>query len=966
MQRALLTGFFAFLALIGALLGQDYRTYDGFGNNLEKPEWGAAGTPFTRLAPVSYGDGISTLGGVGWPNPRLISNELFDQNGPLIDPLTLSDYTWVWGQFVDHDLTFALDDPTGWVYIQVPLGDPWFDPWNIGQALIVMRRTQPHPGTGTSPANPRQHTNVISSFLDASGVYGSSEEAANWLRSFEGGKMKISNDNLLPFNTVDGQYGSDVDPTAPHMDDPIGQFDYVFVAGDARANENPLLAGFHTLFVREHNRLCDELAQEHPDWNDEQLYQYARKMVGGFIQVITFEEWLPAMGLELPAYQGYDDTVNPTISNLFSAAAFRLGHTLLTDTIRRMDLDGNPVPEGDLPLRDAFFNPMELTTSGMDCFFKGMGVQVQNQMDNKVISAVRNFLFGEPGSGGLDLAAINITRARERGIPDFNKVREALGMTPYGSFADLTADQEVIDQLNSLYTTIDHLDLWVGLLAEDPMPDALFGPTLMKILKDQFQALRDGDRFYYLNDPLLSAEDKQEIHETRLVDIVTRNTNIEVMQENLFVAMPHEMLCLTEEAASTIQGSIWTENTLTVGEVEVDVQVAGLGTSMGSMITGLDGVYAVDELPTCDGYEVIPFRNDAPDAGVSTMDLVLIQKHILGQDLLDSPYQLIAADANNSGTVSTLDMVDIRKVILVVSDNFTNNTSWRFVDADYIFPDPTNPFAEAFPETVIVPNLQDITSTGFIAVKIGDVNNSVDPNGLDAPIAGRGGSKVLFEVQDQLLPEQVVQQVDLYLPEQNLQGYQFTLNYDPALVEFVELTSNQFEAFSATNYHHMADVGAVNVSWNGTVETKKAQPVLTAFFKANTTDVQLSEFLSINSRYVTAEAYNSQLETMDVGLLIRDVDGAHVMYHAFELYQNAPNPVQTSTNITFYLPEAGAVTLSFYDELGRMLHQVNGDFAAGKNDWILDQAAVKLPTGIITYQLESDFGTASRTMVVVK
>ncbi|MCB0642885.1 MAG: T9SS type A sorting domain-containing protein [Phaeodactylibacter sp.] len=967
MQRYFLSVLFFQLFLGTALFSQDYRTFDGTGNNLQHPEWGAANSQFPRITPVSYGDGVSTLGGVGWPNPRKISNDVFSQTGLLNDPLSLSDYCWVWGQFIDHDVTFAHDDPGGFVFIQVPAGDPWFDPWNIGQAIIVMRRSVPAPGTGTGPDNPRQHINSITSFIDGSGVYGSDETRANWLRTFSGGKLKTSAGNLLPFNTIDGEYESDLAPDAPAMDNPVGISDKLFVAGDARANENNLLTAFHTLFVREHNRLCDDLVAAHPDWNDEQLYQHARKLVGAFIQNIVYAEWLPTMGMDVPDYTGYDPTIDPGMTNLFSAAAFRLGHTLLTDTIRRMDLEGNTVPEGDLQLRDAFFNPAEFMATGMDPFFKGMGVQIQQSMDSKVIDAVRNFLFGEPGSGGLDLASINITRGRERGIPDFNTVRTALNMLPYSSFSELCSDPAVVSALESLYGTIDHLDAWVGLLSEDRMTDALFGPTHMHILEMQFMNTRDGDRYYFENDPLLTNEDKQLIKNTRLVDIIMRNTNIEVMQENVFVAMPHEMLCTAEGPVALVEGNINTETGLTVGNVAIEIYANGLGTNAGEMTTDPSGEYVLNDIPTCESYELIPSRNDDPTLGVSTLDIVVLQKHILGLDSLDTPYQYIAADANNSETITTLDLVELRKVILYLADNFTNNTSWRFVEESFAFTDATNPWLDDFPETVEIANLVDTMDVRFIAIKIGDVNNSVSPNDADGPVADRGAAKVLFRVEEQRTAKADLQEFPVYLEQaRELAGYQFTLNYDPAFADWVGIRNAQLADFTEGNFNHMREAAAVTFSWNGsTTAIDPARPVFYLQLAPKTDGVPVEELLSINSRYVAAEAYDPSLNTYPIGLFVQGAAGEQLIYNAFEVYQNIPNPVRETTRIGFYLPEESVVEFRLYDELGRMVHAQAGTYGSGMNEIQLDQTALKLAPGIYSYQVESEFGEESRSMVVV-
>jgi hypothetical protein len=313
-----------------------------------------------------------------------------------------------------------------------------------------------------------------------------------------------------------------------------------FVAGDVRANENPFLAAIHTLFVREHNRLCEELAAQHPEWQDEQLYQQARKINSGEIAAIVYEEWLPALGVQLPAYSGYKFFTHPGIMNEFSAAAFRYGHTTINSTLMRMDHNGNPMPQGNILLRDAFFNPdAMMEVYGVEPYFQGMATVVQQEFDAMVIDDLRNFLFGPPGAGGMDLAAINIQRGRERGLADFNAMRQSFGLPPLESFDELNPDPLLAQSLSFVYGgNIDAVDPWVGVVAESHSSGSMFGETALRIVGKQFEALRDGDRFYYENDAWLSAEEKAWIKQTRLADVLRRNTSIEYIQDDIFFAHP--------------------------------------------------------------------------------------------------------------------------------------------------------------------------------------------------------------------------------------------------------------------------------------------------------------------------------------------------------------------------------------------------------------------------------------------
>ena len=525
------------LAAFVELISQENRTFTGQGNNLLQTEWGSSENQVLRQTTVNYADGFSEINDANLPSPRVISNYIFDQSDNIFASYNLSDYVWVFGQFLKHDITLVEFDNREPVFLEIPLDDEHFAP----SESIVTSRNKAIPGTGDALGNPRQYSNLVSSFIDGSAVYGSDVERAEWLRDQGGdGKLKVSNGNLMPWNTTTGELSDDVLLSAPEMTDDTRSLTKLYVAGDVRANENPLLIGMHTLFVREHNRTCDELRINHPNWTGDQIYHRARKYVGAYIQNITFSEWLPAMGVILPDYSSYRDYIDPTVSNVFSAAAIKIGNTLINSNIIRMDNEGLEINQGNIQLKDAFFNPFATEIAGgIDPYFKGMGTQVIQELDCKVIDDHRNFLFGTPGSGGLDMASINIFRGRDRGISDYNTLRLDYGLPQVAEFSDFVATVEDQELLNQVYNSVDNIDAWVGMLAERHMTGSIFGELINRIFEDQFQRLRDGDRFYFEIDPVFTESDIIEIKSTKLHDILTRNTNIDLIQENLFEAMPH-------------------------------------------------------------------------------------------------------------------------------------------------------------------------------------------------------------------------------------------------------------------------------------------------------------------------------------------------------------------------------------------------------------------------------------------
>lgn len=492
------------------------RSIDGRGNNEAEEDWGAAETRLLRLLPPDYHDGISSPAGARRPTPREISNRVVAQRELSENALGTSDYLWQWGQFLDHDidLTDGASPPEPHP-IEVPIGDPHFDPARTGTATIEFNRSIHDTSTGSGPGDPREQLNEITSYIDASNVYGSDDERAAALRTLDGtGRLATSAGGLLPFN-VDGL------PNAG------GSGPELFLAGDVRANEQAALAAMHTLFVREHNRLAARYARQNPDWDGEQLYQKARQIVGALMQVITYREFLPALlGPEpLPAYRGYDDDLNAGIANAFSTAAYRFGHSALSPVLRRLDRRGREIDAGHLPLRAAFFAPdVLIDEGGIEPLLRGLAAQRHQRIDVQVVDDVRNFLFGPPGAGGFDLASLNIQRGRDHGLPGYNATRVALGLDRARRFSDVTRDRETRRRLESIYDGPDDIDLWVGCLAETPLPGSHLGELATRIIVDQFVALRDGDRHWYAR--VLARDEREAVEDTRLSDIIRRNTSI--------------------------------------------------------------------------------------------------------------------------------------------------------------------------------------------------------------------------------------------------------------------------------------------------------------------------------------------------------------------------------------------------------------------------------------------------------
>ena len=497
---------------------------DGTGNNITHPEWGSTQEAMLRLADAEYADAISAVGGEDRPSARLISNEVSDSGGnDEISKRLMSAMTYAWGQFIDHDMTLTSSAENEKMSIAVPKGDPSFDPTGTGTKTIDTMRSAFDESTGTDAKNPRQQVNLITAFMDASMVYGSDAETAASLRTFSGGKMKTSEGNLLPVGD-DGQ----------------------FQAGDIRANENPGLISLQTLFVREHNLQASRIAASNAKLTDEQIYQQARSIVAAEIQAITYNEWLPSLlgRGALDKYDGYDSNVNPGVSNEFATAAFRFGHSLLGDDVGFLDNNGLPVRD-EVSLAEAFFNTSLVKENGIDSALKYLASDPSMEVDTEIVEGVRNFLFGPPGAGGLDLASLNIQRGRDHGLADYNDTREAIGLPRVTSFAEITSDKALQANLKSLYGSVDDIDLWVGGLAEDHVRGSSVGETFQTIIVDQFERLRAGDRYWYQNQ--FSGRQLAQLQKTSLSDVIERNTDLTSIQKNAFFFRSEVAGVITED-----------------------------------------------------------------------------------------------------------------------------------------------------------------------------------------------------------------------------------------------------------------------------------------------------------------------------------------------------------------------------------------------------------------------------------
>jgi hypothetical protein len=336
---------------------------------------------------------------------------------------------------------------------------------------------------------------------------------------------------------------------------------------------------------------------------------------------------------------------------------------------------------------------------------------------------------------------------------------------------------------------------------------------------------------------------------------------------------------------------------------------------------------------------------------VTTYDLVLISKHILGLEPLNTPYKMIAADANRSGSITTFDIVEFRKLILGIYNELPNNTSWRFVEKAYSFPNPANPFQAQFPENISLQNVQfNHMDENFTGVKIGDVNGTALANSLQTADE-RTASTMLFDVQDRQVKAGETFTVN-FKGAERVQGYQFTMNLSNLEVLDIAGTGD----IKAENFGVLE--GTLTTSVDG--ESNEFAVTFRAV-KAGT----LSQMLGVSSRVTKAEAYSLSNNRMDVALRFNNNGTSTISGVGFELYQNQPNPFVNKTFIGFHLPEATEARLSIFDETGRMVFTQSGAFAKGYNTISVDRALIST-TGVLYYTLETATDSATKKMIQSK
>jgi hypothetical protein len=592
----------------------EVQNLDGSGNNRANPTWGQANRPYARVAPARYADGRSQP--FGGPNSRAVSNRIFnDTNQNIFSERQVSAWGWTWGQLLDHTFGLRLGrspgDPAGeTANIPFNRNDP-LEEFTNDLGVISFVRSDPAAGTGVN--NPRQQVNTENSYIDAEVVYGASNERLDWLRegtvdgnpSNNNARLLMQN-NYLPRKTARGNPAS-----APAMEvDGIlrANPNNAMVAGDVRANENLFLTATQTLFAREHNRIVNQLPAS---LSQEDKFQIARRIVIAEQQYITYNEWLPAMGVNLPGYTGYKSNVDATLTNEFATVGYRV-HSMIhgemevvteadrytPEQLEAFEAQGIEVAvEEDevelvIPLNRGFFNPDLVPGIGLGPLLKSIGGEPQYKNEEMIDNQLRSVLFQIPVTGNpecldgpelpqcfrgvVDLGAIDVERGRDHGMPTYNQMRQAYGLPARNSFTAITGessssfppgtgpdnpaslefrsitdvfntevdrnDPDALEgtptnvvrraplaaRLQALYGNVNNVDAFTGALAERHASNGDLGELQRAIWAREFSRLRDGDRFFYGNDPGLSLIRNQFGIDFRsnLGDIIARNSDI--------------------------------------------------------------------------------------------------------------------------------------------------------------------------------------------------------------------------------------------------------------------------------------------------------------------------------------------------------------------------------------------------------------------------------------------------------
>ncbi|XP_012225863.2 dual oxidase 2-like isoform X2 [Linepithema humile] len=497
----------------------EYPGYDGWNNNIGRPKLGAVDTPLLRRRPAAYEDGVYKPSGSNRPEPLEISEKLLSGKIGTKSKTGKNALLVFFGQQVVEEILDAQRPacPPEYININIPENHRYRD--KLEHTTMPVLRTRYDHRTGHSPNNPRQQLNEITPFLDGGVIYGTSKAWSDLLRTNADGTLEPNGQlatayfgNYPAFNDIRLPMANPPPPN--HHDEYISQHrtenvTRYFRLGNPRGNENPFLLTFGVVWFRWHNVLASAVKRHNPKWSSEKIYNEARKWVIATQQHIVVNEWLLSwLGkkTDFPAYNGYNPNIDPQIEQFFQSAAFRFGHTLVPPGVYRRDYGRNNCTL-EYPVRtcnnywmsqNSVYANLKAQKFEVEKLLMGMAIQLCEKEDHKIVEDLQRSLFGPLEFSRRDLMALNIQRGRDHGVPDYNSARRAYNLhTVKNESHFINVDEESRKEFLRLYNnSFDDVDVWVGgILETGDGPGELFA----KIISDQFQRIRDGDRFWYKN-----------------------------------------------------------------------------------------------------------------------------------------------------------------------------------------------------------------------------------------------------------------------------------------------------------------------------------------------------------------------------------------------------------------------------------------------------------------------------------
>ncbi len=410
-----------------------------------------------------------------------------------------------------------------------------------------------------------------------------------------------------------------------------------------------------------------------------------------------------------------------------------------------------------------------------------------------------------------------------------------------------------------------------------------------------------------------------------------------------------------------IAGLIFKENAQMVTNVDVTCT-----TVTPNFTTNSTGAYEFLNVQSSGTYTITPFKNDNPSNGLTGLDLALIQQHIVGLQPLNSPYKVIAADANNSGTITALDLVAIQNVITGSSSSFPNNNSWRFIPEDYNFPNPNNPLSPAFPEEIVLTNLTaDSLTEHFIAIKVGDVNLTSSPSLIDNP-----SENLTFYIDNQGVNHDDEIIIDFKVNNfKDIMAWQMDLEFDTEQLTFLEINNVHLPRFNTNNIgQRFLNEGVLPIVWANPKGDKKGFTledeaiIFSIKFKVNNDIVFDENLFKIKTDRLTQAAYKKD---ESVNIELRYLNSSEQPKPKMWVGNNYPNPFGYITEIDFSLPVAETINFSISDISGRLVYTFSAEYDAGMNKIKLDETIFP-QTGLYYYQLENSENRFNGKMIFTK